>query len=63
MRLAAILAGAVLAAGFLAADPARYFSLADRVAWRLGTPAPGQTRLEDTLHTYAAFAHRKGLQL
>lgn len=51
MRLAAILAGAVLAAGFLAADPARYFSLADRVAWRLGTPAPGQTRLEDTLHT------------
>jgi hypothetical protein len=46
MRLAAILAGAVLAAGFLAADPARYFSLADRVAWRLGTPAPGQTQLE-----------------
>jgi lysophospholipase L1-like esterase len=51
MRLAAILAGAVLAAGVLAADPARYFSLADRVAWRLGTPAPGQTRLEDILHT------------
>ena len=22
-----------------------------RVAWRLGTPAPGQTRLEDILHT------------
>ncbi len=51
MRLAAILVGAVLAAGFLAADPALYFSLADRVAWRLGTPAPGQIRLEDTLHT------------
>lgn len=51
MRLAALVAGAVLAAGFLATDPARYFSLADRVAWRLGTPAPGQTRLEDTLHT------------
>lgn len=51
MRLAALVAGAVLAAGLLAADPARYFSLADRVAWRLGSPAPGQTRLEDTLHT------------
>jgi lysophospholipase L1-like esterase len=51
MRLAALLAGAVLAAGFLAADPALYFALADRVAWRLGSPAPGQTRLEDTLHT------------
>ena len=51
VRLAALVAGAVLAAGLLATDPARYFSLADRVAWRLGSPAPGQTRLEDTLHT------------
>lgn len=49
--IAGLLVGAVLAAGILAADPALYFALADRVAWRLGTPAPGQTRLEDTLHT------------
>lgn len=49
--LIAALAGAALAAGLLAARPALYFALADRVAWRLGTPAPGQTRLEDSLHT------------
>lgn len=44
-------AGAVAMGGGLVFKPALYFAVADRLAWRLGTPVAGQQQLEATLDT------------